>query len=56
MMTVSMNTRPIIIEVRICPAASGCSAMLLVAFEIARAIPSAPPRHATAMSPADVQA
>ena len=56
MMTVSMNTRPIIIEVRIWPAASGCSAMLLVAFVMECAMPIAPPKHATAMRPADAHA
>lgn len=43
MMTVSINTRPIIIDVRICPAASGCSAMLFAAFATECAMPSAPP-------------
>ena len=54
-MTVSINTRPIIIEVRICPAASGCSAMLFAAFATECAMPSTPPKHATPMSAATAQ-
>ena len=54
-MTVSINTRPIIIDVRICPAASGCSAMLFAAFATECAMPSAPPKHATPISAATAQ-
>ena len=42
-----MNTRPIIIEVRMGPAASGWRAIASVVREMEMPMPSAPPRHAT---------